>query len=71
MSELEKREKEIIEEAKCEKLYDSDSPYVNNVELLLIKKIAELQLRLEALEATKISGDTRIGGQPKPEQNGF
>lgn len=33
--------------------------------------VASLELRIEALEATKISGDTRIGVQPKYEQNGF
>ncbi len=72
MSELERREKEIVQEANeyAHKLGYSKTtePALNR---FFVKKIAELELKIEALEATKISGDTRIGGQQKPEQNGF
>lgn len=69
MSELEKRIEELNSEFN-EDIITHDN-FRQKFDNFLLSKIAELQLKIEALEATKISGDTRIGGQPKPEQNGF
>lgn len=64
MSELEKRQQEIIQEANQ---YAHKKGYSKLTDVALnhffVKKIAELELKIEALEAPKISGDTRIGGQ--------